>query len=104
MSTMVIKRVKVLSIAKWVSLPLAVMGVFAAIIYDATLIQSVDSSRSLAVFYLISLPVEYAFVGFIGAAIAGWIYNSVAKRGGGIVLEFDLTTVDAEPLLNKNVG
>ncbi len=103
MSTMVIKSVNVLSVAKWVSLPLAVMGVFAGIIYDLSLIHSGETSRSLAIFYLISLPVEYAFVGFIGAAITGLIYNSVARSRGGIVLEFEVTAVDSEPpILDKN--
>ena len=89
MTTMVLRRVNVLSVAKWVSLPLAVMGVFAGIIYDISLLQSGGGNLSLAIFYLISLPIEYAFVGFVGTAFSGLIYNSVAKSKGGIVLEFE---------------
>ena len=100
MTTMVLRRVKVLSIAKWVSLPLAVMGVFAGIIYDISLLHSGDGSLSLAIFYFVSLPIEYAFVGFVGTAIAGLIYNSVAKRNGGIVLQFEMiaTEYDSRPV------
>ena len=104
MSTIVIRRVKVLSVAKWVSLPLAIMGVFAAIIYDISLIRSGEGGRSLAIFYFLSLPIEYAFVGFIGTTITGLIYNSVAKTRGGIVLEFEVTAVDSEPPLIENNG
>jgi hypothetical protein len=89
MTTMVLRRVNVLSVAKWVSLPLAVMGVFAGIIYDISLWRSGGANLSLAIFYLISLPIEYAFVGFVGTAVTGLIYNSVAKSEGGIVLEFE---------------
>jgi hypothetical protein len=98
MTTMTLKHVKVMSIAKWLSLPLAIMGVFAAVIYCISLIYSGEGSLSLVIFYFISLPLEYAFVGFIAAVISGLIYNATAKNKGGIVLRFEFGSGDSAAL------
>jgi hypothetical protein len=37
----------------------------------------------------IAMPVLYAFFGFIGGVLGGFVYNLVAKWIGGIEVEFD---------------
>ena len=95
MPRMVLRRLDVFTTAKWMLLPFTIMGFFAGGIYAVSLIRSTAGDSSLTVFYVVSLPLEYALVGFIATLVSALIYNAVAKRGRGIA--FEIETDDDAP-------
>lgn len=100
-----IKKIGVLSAAKvlgvlylvlslFVAIPLACISLFSASLFASTGIQDPDTLGVGLVtgvggllVYGICIPIFYAVIGFIGGAIAAFVYNVVAGFIGGIELE-----------------
>lgn len=74
-----------------------VAGIYLIIAIPASLLAALTMSlthqNGFSFATLVLLPMLYAFFGFLGALIAGWIYNVVAARIGGI--EFTTAEVNA---------
>jgi hypothetical protein len=85
-----LRRVGILSVAKWQAFLGLLSGLFAGVIYAGyysiyyrTLNAGVVSS------YLLGTPIIYAGIAFLATVIGGVVYNSLAGTLGGMVLEFD---------------
>jgi hypothetical protein len=89
MTKVTLKHVGVLSIAKWLTLFMFIVGIFAGIFYGVTLLFYGMADAKLIIFYTISLPITYSLVGFIASVIGGFIYNALAGSIGGMVLELE---------------
>jgi hypothetical protein len=96
MSKVVLKRVGILSVAKWQALVGAATGFFMGILYS----YSYGEGRGGAIlYYLISTPIFYGVISFLATALCGLIYNAAAGTVGGILLEFeDATSARLPPL------
>lgn len=94
MAKVMLKRVGILSVAKWQTLLMFICGIFAAIFYGVTLLFYGIRDIKLITFYTISLPLTYGLIGFITTVIGGFIYNAFADSIGGMILE--LETVEKE--------
>jgi hypothetical protein len=86
MAKMMLKRVGVLSVAKWQTLIGVFSGIFIGIFYSYSYGQG-QASRIL--YYLVSSPVIYGIVTFLSTVICGHIYNALAGTLGGMLLEFE---------------
>lgn len=96
-STMqVFKKIGVGSAAKVYGLTLGLLGIFFGVIY-ALLFSFIGSfsneeipmaGAGLGIFMLILIPIVYGILGFIIGALGAFIYNFVAKKFGGLEIEF----------------
>ncbi len=107
-----LNHLDVLSVAKMYGAIMAVIGVIAGLVYAcfmtffaASFMSGLaagagDAGRSGmagamggslvgALCAIVFIPILYAVMGFIGGAIAAWVYNLLAPRIGGVVGSFD---------------
>ena len=101
---MVLRRIDVLSTAKLLGILYAVFGliggvVFAVVSLLGLFVGSPDSAGPMAfgalfgAGALVFFPILYGVMGFIGGALAAWLYNVLAGAVGGIRLELENDTV-----------
>lgn len=92
----VFKKIGVGSAAKVYGLTLGLLGIFFGVIY-ALLFSFIGSfsneeipmaGAGLGIFMLILIPIVYGILGFIIGALGAFIYNFVAKKFGGLEIEF----------------
>ncbi len=99
MVTVVLKRIGVLSMAKFQAILMALMGlvvtlffVVVAFLGGAVLGGSFDLGvmlGGLGTLVLIGTPVIFGLYGFITGAIGALLYNLVSKLVGGLKMEFE---------------
>jgi hypothetical protein len=81
-----LKRIGILSVAKWQGLLWSVGGFFMGVLYG----YSYSGGRpGVILYYLISSTIIYGLIGFLATAICGLIYNATAGTVSGIQLEFE---------------
>lgn len=93
-----IKKVGVLSMAKFHALLFAIIGLLAGL-FIASLGPLFSAASKitgqsfpftgLGVLAIIILPIVYGIMGFVGGAIAAVIYNLIARWIGGIEVELE---------------
>jgi hypothetical protein len=87
---MMLKRIGILSVAKWQTLIGLLSGLFAGVAYAGWYcIYYRTLSVGVASWYLLTTPILYGVVTFLATVIGGVVYNSLAGSLGGMVLEFD---------------
>jgi hypothetical protein len=94
---MEIRRIGVLSAAKVVGLVYLVLGLLFGLIFACSALVGLaadtefgDISAGIGlVIGLCALPLFYAFIGAIGAAIFAVLYNLIAGQFGGIELQLE---------------
>ena len=101
-----IRKVDVLSVAKFQAFFGAIIGLLLGLLYAAlgasldAIIGSVGLGSGLGLIAIIAFPIFYGIVGFVGGTIFALLYNLVAKMTGGIKIElagvFDQTPEDTE--------
>lgn len=88
-----IRRVGILSLAKFYAIMLAVFGLLAGIMFALFSTAMVSASGGAAeggimagigVFALIVFPLLYGALGFVFGALTAWIFNLVAGWMGGL--------------------
>jgi len=87
MAEMVLRRVGMMSAAKWMTLAFFVLGIFAGIVYTASFVVYGQISGIVIIWYLLLTPILYAVVGLIASLIICVLYNQLNRALGGIVLE-----------------
>lgn len=90
-----LKKIGVLFSAKLQAIQMTFVGLIAGIlyaglgaIYDA-FTGALGLGTALACFAIIGMPFIFALFGFLGGAIGAVFYNMVARRFGGIKMEFE---------------
>jgi hypothetical protein len=85
-----LKRVGILSVAKWQAFLGVISGVFAGVV-NATYYWAYYRTAGgyMILWYLLGTPVIYGVSLFLATTIGGVVYNSLAGSLGGMVLEFD---------------
>ena len=90
-----LKRVGVLSLAKFYTILMGIIGFIFGIFYAVIIAMGVpdmysgDPFLSMGYLIILVLPIFYAIIGFIVGAISALLYNLVAKLVGGIDIEFE---------------
>ncbi|MEK6937362.1 MAG: hypothetical protein AABW58_04805 [Nanoarchaeota archaeon] len=92
---MILKKIGVMSLAKVYGSLMAVtgflLGLFLALF--SILIPNVSGTGSfygpMGVWAVIWLPIFYGLLGFVAGAFSAGVYNLIAKRVGGLELDFD---------------
>ena len=90
-----LKRLGVLFSAKLQAILMAFVGLIAGILYAfggaiyELLTGTLNSGTVLAFGALIGMPLVFAAIGFVAGAIGALLYNFVAKRVGGIEMDFE---------------
>lgn len=89
-----IKKIGVLSLAKFYTLFMAVMGLILGILVTVLnkFVASAEIPQISATGYLTAIilfPIIYGIMGFVMGLLLAWIYNLVAKLIGGIEIELD---------------
>ncbi len=93
MATVRIKRFKVWTVAKWVTIWASFIGFFLGLIYAAVMLKYGDVTRSVAVTYVISTPLLNALSGLVGSVVLGSLYNFMNDRIGAVTLEVEIDDV-----------
>ena len=73
--------------------PFLLLGLFFSATSDAGFAGSI-----MGIFFLVLYPVMGVVVGWISGLITSAIYNFVFRWTGGLLMEFDGGTTDAEPM------
>ena len=114
MAEMTVRRVGVLSLAKIQGLIMFVIGLIIGVIYGLIIILLGATMSSLAprsesqamggissvvvgLLIMIGAPIFYGILGFIGGAIASFVYNIAAGIVGGIKLDLEGATPHYAP-------
>jgi hypothetical protein len=85
-----LKRVGILSVAKWQAVLGVLSGLFAGVVNAAYYwFYYRTAGGFLILWYLFGTPVVYGVSTFLATVIGGAVYNSLAGTLGGMVLEFD---------------
>jgi len=85
-----LKRVGILSVAKWQTFLGFLSGLFAGVAYAGWyFVYYRTLSAGIVSWYLLATPILYGVVTFLATVIGGVVYNSLAESLGGMVLEFD---------------
>jgi hypothetical protein len=94
MSTMVIKRIGVLSVAKIYGVIMAVFGLIIGVIGGLYVMIDAAAARGIVagLAAMILGPVFYGILGFVGGALGVLIYNAGASTIGGVELELESAT------------
>jgi hypothetical protein len=94
--TMRVRSIGIIQTAKTVAALYALIGIILGI--AAFFVYLFAPARSTggggivpAILAVIFIPIFYGILGFVGVAIAAWIYNFVAEKTGGV--EFTTTSV-----------
>ena len=89
----VIKKIGVLSLAKFEAILMAVMGLIEGLIFAflgmflGALTSSMGAAAGLGFFGIIVLPIVFGIMGFVFGAIGALLYNLIARLIGGIEIE-----------------
>jgi hypothetical protein len=114
MAEMMVRRIGVLSLAKIQGLLMFVFGLIIGVIYGlifmifgaamSSLTRGGDnqmmggvSSIVFGVIMMVTIPIFYGILGFVGGAIGGLIYNIAAGIVGGVKLELEGTAAEYVP-------
>ncbi|HST53906.1 MAG TPA: hypothetical protein VLJ61_18010 [Pyrinomonadaceae bacterium] len=90
MARMMLKRVGILSVAKWQTFLGLLSGLFAGVVYAGYYsVYYRTMSVGVISWYLLGTPIIYGGVAFLATLIGGAVYNSLAGTIGGMILEFD---------------
>jgi len=81
-----IKKVNVLKIAFIMA---TIYGILSSVIFLIMGLIGVIQGEPLALLFAVLMPFVYAFGGFIGGLLMGWLYNIVSKWIGGIEVEVE---------------
>jgi hypothetical protein len=85
-----LRHIGLTSFVKWQTLAFSCWGILAGVICTAWFtLQGQLHGRAIASYFLVTVLI-YAIPGLIGSIILAVIYNSVARKIGG--LEFDIVT------------
>ena len=91
-----IKKIGVLSFAKFQAVLFSFVGLIAGIlysfggaIYDLLTSGSVNLGTALAFLALIGIPITFGVFGFIVGLIEAFLYNILVRWFGGISLDFE---------------
>lgn len=85
-----LKRVGILSVAKWQTFIGLLSGLFVGVAYAGWYFAYYRTlSVGIVLWYLLGTPILYGVVTFLATLIGGVVYNSLAGSLGGMVLEFD---------------
>jgi hypothetical protein len=90
-----IKRLGVLSFAKFQAVLFGLLGVLAGIVYSVGGLiydlstKGLSSGSGLAFLAMIGMPILFAAVGFITGIVEASLFNLVARRFGGIRLNVE---------------
>ncbi len=99
---MIIRKVGIRSLANIVALVYVVFGFFAGAILTlvslagAGLGESSDAvaKATFGPAAIVVLPILYGVLGYLGAAIAGWVFNYAAAARGGLRIDIELQPAD----------
>lgn len=89
-----LKRIGVLSVAKFQAVFMALFGLVFGIFYAilgaalASLFGAESLGAGIAIFAVIGFPILFAIAGFVSGAFAAWMFNLVVGWIGGIEMEF----------------
>ncbi len=84
----VLKRIGVLSFAKIYGAIGAIIGFILGLVVSLVGVAA-GSFGAFGVFSIVILPIIYGLLMFIMGAVSAFLYNVIAKRVGGVELEFD---------------
>ena len=90
-----VKKIKILSFAKFQAVLTALVGLVAGIVYSfggfiyEALTGTLNSGTALAFFALIGMPLSFGIFGFIMGLIEAFLYNLFAKWLGRIEIDFE---------------
>ncbi|MBN2423256.1 hypothetical protein JXB41_08595 [Candidatus Woesearchaeota archaeon] len=91
-----IKKIGVLSAGKVLGILYAILGIFIGLVYSGIAIVFSAFSKSLypgifsfifGIGAIITMPIIYGIMGFIGGILTALLYNLIAKWIGGIEVE-----------------
>jgi hypothetical protein len=91
----ILKRIGVLSLAKFEAVFMAFIGLVMGIFYAlfgaivGAMFDSPGMAAGLGVLGIVVLPILYGILGFIGGALFAWGYNFIARIAGGIEMELE---------------
>lgn len=91
-----IRKIKVLSLAKFQAILLSLIGCIAGVIYSIggliydTFTVGLSFGTALAFFALMGMPLLFAVVGFIVGLLQGWLFNLFGRWFGGIVINLEM--------------
>ena len=90
MAKVMLKRVGILSVAKWQCFLSLLFGFITGIIFGAYAYMVTGLTvPQVLIIYLILFPIAYGVIGFVSSLIGGVIYNSLAGTVGGMLMEFE---------------
>ncbi len=98
MARMRLKHVGVVTVAFWHGVYTLIFALFIGTAYSIYTYLSYGRlpTYNLA-FYMVGIPLVYTPLGFLAYGLMAIIYNSVAKKMGGIPLELSSDEYDAPP-------
>ncbi len=91
----VLRRIGVVSLAKVYAVIMAIIGLVYGIFFAvlATVLGSAIGfagiGAGIGVLAIVAFPIMFAILGFIFGAISAFLYNVIAGRVGGVMLEFE---------------
>jgi hypothetical protein len=97
MAKVMLKRVGILSVAKWQALLMFLFGLLSGLYQWVVLLISHQSDRHYAIAYVVVYPIAWAIMAFVAAALGGLIYNALAGSVGGMVLYLEDTETEFLP-------
>lgn len=90
-----LKRIGILSLAKFQALIMAIIGLICGIVYSLggffyeLTSSSLNTGTALAFLALLGMPLLFAAVGYVAGIIEAILYNFYARRTGGIEVDID---------------
>ncbi len=91
-----ITKIKLLSLAKILSVVFLVLGIFNGLFYLIILpwirtgkFVGFESSPGIFLFLFLIFPLTFAVIGFVTGILLALVYNFAARRFGGVEIEFD---------------
>lgn len=97
MAKVMLKRVGILSVAKWQALLMFLFGMLSGLYQTLYYIYSDRSNIRYAGFFLLITPVATGIMGFVASVVGGLIYNALAGSVGGMVLYLEDTETEFLP-------
>ncbi|HEY0547765.1 MAG TPA: hypothetical protein VGC91_20465 [Pyrinomonadaceae bacterium] len=97
MTRMMLKRVGILSVAKWQALLMFILGILSGLYEALSLIYINRANIRYAGYYILITPVAWSILAFIATALGGLLYNALAESVGGMVLYLEDTETEFLP-------